>query len=365
MSIRRPESTNTPYPSPFPEGWYFVASRRTVEKAKLIRRTWMGESIIIWVDDEGRICAAESHCPHLGADLGPEAGGSIRDGRLICPFHGFEYDASGQCVATPFSAPPRAARLQVFETTDVLGLIFVWWGIGGRPPQWDLLPDPLDQAGWSSLTIQTVRFPGHPQETAENAVDLAHFRYVHGYHSVSRVDSVSVDGHRFRGRFNFTSVRKIAGLPLFTLELTATTHVEGLGCSFVEVRERSIPFDMRFWVLATPVDGELIDVSLVTQVGEMRGPRRRIAGLGFLPLPLRARVMNRILAPMQKRDVLQDVTIWSRKQYRPRPRLARSDGEIMQFRTYCRQFYPDPHAAGGNDAGGNDVGERALEPQKH
>ena len=364
MSIRPTEPAKILSPPPFPEGWYFLARRRAVEKAKLIRKTWMGESIIIWCDDGGRICVAESHCPHLGADLGPEAGGRVCNGRLVCPFHGFEYDAGGQCVASPFAPAPKAARLRVFETTEVLGLIFAWWGIGGRPPQWNLLPDPLDQTGWSTLTVQTMRFPGHPQEAAENAVDLAHFQYVHGYHNVSRVGSVSVDGHRLLSRFNFTSTRTIAGLSFFTLDMTATTHVYGLGCSFVEVREHSIPFDMRFWVLTTPVDGRLIDVSLATQVGEMRGPRRRIAGLGFLPLPLRARIMNRIMAPLQKRDVRQDVTIWSRKQHRTRPRLARSDGEIMQFRTYCHQFYADPNTVAGNDAGGNDTGRRALESQQ-
>ena len=43
----------------------------------------------------------------------------------------------------------------------------------------------------------------------------------------------------------------------------------------------------------------------------------------------------------QKRDVMQDVAIWSRKRYRPRPRLCRSDGEIGLFRRYCEQFYPE------------------------
>ncbi|MYI56679.1 MAG: Rieske 2Fe-2S domain-containing protein [Acidimicrobiia bacterium] len=363
-SLRPTEPANTDSPPPFPEGWYFLESRRAVEKAKLIRKTWMGESIIIWCDDDGRICVAESHCPHLGADLGPEAGGRVCDGRLVCPFHGFEYDAGGQCVATPFAPAPKAARLRVFETTEVLGLIFAWWGIGDRPPQWNLHPDPLDQTGWSSLSIQTLRFPSHPQETAENAVDLAHFRYVHGYHNVSRIEPVSVDGHCLLSRFDFASKRRIAGFPYLTLNMTATTHVWGLGCSFVEVREHSTPFDMRFWVLATPVDGRLIDLSLVTQVGGMSEPKRRIAGLGFLPGPLRARVMNRILTPMQKRDVLQDVKIWSRKQHLRRPRLARSDGEIMRYRAYCRQFYPAPPGSNHNDKGDHEVREKAREKQQ-
>ena len=61
---------------------------------------------------------------------------------------------------------------------------------------------------------------------------------------------------------------------------------------------------------------------------------------GFLPRRLRAPIINKFIAAIQHRDVLQDVVIWSRKRFRSRPRLCRSDGEIMPFRTYCAQFYP-------------------------
>ena len=123
---------------PFPEGWYFVASRQSILKARLIQKTWMGEEIVTWCDGDGRICVAEATCPHLGSNLGPAAGGRVRNGRLVCPFHGFEYDATGQCVATPFAPAPRSAKLTVFETREMLGLVFAWWGIGGRPPRWGL-----------------------------------------------------------------------------------------------------------------------------------------------------------------------------------------------------------------------------------
>ena len=98
--------------------------------------------------------------------------------------------------------------------------------------------------------------------------------------------------------------------------------------------------DMRIWILSTPVDGVEIDLWIVMQVGEMRSPGRWLIGLGFLPVGFRAGVMNRVLSPWQHNDVLQDVAIWGRKRYRSRPRLARSDGEIMPFRYYCAQFYP-------------------------
>ena len=341
MTTRRAEPDNAPLPSPFPEGWYFIASREAIRKARLIQKTWMGEKIIAWCDENGGICVAVAYCPHLGSDLGPAAGGRVRDGRLVCPFHGFEYDATGQCVATPYAPPPRAARLHVFETQEIAGLIFAWWGIDGRAPQWSLPTDQADQTGWSGLSIRTLRFPGHPQETTENSVDLAHLRYVHGYGSVDRAGEVVVDGAYLRSDFDFRRGYRIAGSIPFIFDVSARTHIFGLGYSFVEIREKSIGMDLRLWVLATPVDGRLIDLSLASQVREIRGPKRWIGGLGFLPVRLRAPLMNRFIASQQERDVRQDVTIWSRKRYRSLPRLSRSDGEIMAFRAYCAQFYAD------------------------
>ena len=101
---------------------------------------------------------------------------------------------------------------------------------------------------------------------------------------------------------------------------------------------------MRLWVLATPVDGTHIDLSIVSQTGELRSPNRWFAGAGFLPVRLRAPIVNKFMAYFEKRDVLQDIPIWSHKQYRSRPRLARTDGEIMKYRAYCAQFYPDAPA---------------------
>ncbi len=344
----RTEATNAPLPSPFPEGWYFVTTRQAVLKARLIQKTWLGENVVVWCDAEGRVCVAESVCPHLGSDLGPAAGGRVRDGRLVCPFHGYEFDATGQCVATPLAPPPKTAKLRVFETREALGLIFAWWGIGGREPQWSLPAEPPDQAGWTGLEIRTLRFPGHPQETTENSVDLVHLRHIHGYEGVNPVQELSVDGPRLKSCFEFKTKRTVAGIATLTFETSVTTHVFGLGYSFVEIREHSIGIDSRLWVLATPVDGILIDMSLVSQVREIRKPARKIAGLGFLPVGWRAPLMNKFMVSLQKHDVLQDVVIWSRKQYRSRPRLSRSDNRIMPFRHYCAQFYADPSDSDGS-----------------
>ena len=284
MATRRRVPAEDAILSPFPEGWYFVATREAVLKDKLVQKTWMGENVVVWCDDNGRVCVAEAVCPHLGADLGPAAGGCIRGGRLLCPFHGYEFDATGQCVATPFADPPRTAKLRVFETQEVLGLIFAWWGIDGREPQWSLPVGTLDGEGWSGFEISTLRFPGHPQETTENSVDLAHLRYVHGYDNVEPVEQALVDGHLLQASFDFKRKRTIAGAVNLIFDVSASASIYGLGYSFVDIREKSIGMNMRLWVLATPVDGTLIDLTLVSQVSEIRSPKRLIVGLGFLPV---------------------------------------------------------------------------------
>ena len=339
MTVGRDEHISTL--SPFPEGWFFIAGRQMVEQAKLIKKTWLGKQIVVWCDEEGRICVAEAACPHLGSDLGPEAGGRVRNGCLVCPFHGFEYDVTGQCVATPYAPPPRTARLKVFHTREILGLVFAWWSSGGRSPQWELPETPPAGSDWCEFGFWSVRFQGHPQETTENSVDVGHLRYVHGYNSVNAVGSVSVDGAYLKSCFDFKRTQTIAGIKVFTYDVSAVTHVYGLGYSFVEVREHEIGMDTRLWVLTTPIDGELVEMTLVSHVRQLLKPKRPVVGMRFLPLRLRTNLMNKIIMAAQKRDVMQDVVIWCRKRYQPRPLLCRLDKEIGTYRRYCRQFYPE------------------------
>ena len=345
MQASQAES-DTPLLDPFPEGWYFIASRQSILKEKLIQKTWLGKEIVVWSDREGHICVAESVCPHMGSALGPAAGGQVRNGCIVCPFHGFEYDVTGQCVATPFAPPPKSARLRVFETRELLGLVFAWWGSHGRPSQWSLPEDPPTGADWGDLEFRTLQFPGHPQETTENSVDMAHLRYVHGYSNVLRTASVTVQGAHLESCFDFRRTQSIAGIFKFDFDVSAVAHVFGLGYSFVEIREHTLGMDSRLWVLATPVDGTLIELVLVGQLRELRKPKRPIIGMRFMPVGLRSLLMAKILASVQKRDVLQDVMVWSRKQYRPNPRLCRSDGEVAVYRRYCEQFYPDRQGSG-------------------
>lgn len=334
---------------PYPEGWYFVATRESILREKLVAKSWLGMEIVAWRDGDGRLCVAEAVCPHMGADLRPAGGGAVRDGCLVCPFHGFEFDATGQCVATPHAPAPRAAKLRVFETQEVLGLVFAWWGINGRSVQWNLPEEPATGADWSRMAYHRFQFAGHPQETAENSVDLAHLQHIHGYDHVEPVGTVSVNGAYLKSCFDFRRRRRIAGLFNVEFSVSAVTNVHGLGYSFVEITEHSIGMEARLWVLSTPINTTEVELTLVSQIRDFPRPKRFVVGLGFIPMRLRTPLINGIMIRAQKRDVDQDVIIWERKKYLARPKLSRADGEIAVYRRYCDQFNGDDRDHVGRD----------------
>ena len=326
--------------SPFPDGWYFVASRDALRKQTLIERTWLGQEIVAWCDDKGAVCVADAYCPHLGSHLGPKTGGSVRNGRLVCPFHGFEYDVKGHCVATPNAPAPSNAKLKRFETQVINGLVFGWWSSVGQPPYFRLPLDRRDEDGWTGVGLRTFRLTSHPEHTAENSVDLAHFSYIHGYFDVHQVGSVTVDGAHLMSAFDFKRERSVLGMK-FLFDVSVVTNLYGMGYSSVDITEHTIPFRSRFWVLATPLDRTHMDLVLANQTQETDHVRRAILGLGFIPKRARAKLMNYILLEGQVKDVEQDVPVWNRRIYRPKPVLNREDGKIMLFRRYCSQFYPE------------------------
>ena len=181
-----------------------------------------------------------------------------------------------------------------------------------------------------TLQIRTIRFAGHPQETSENSVDIAHLSYIHGYHNVTHETPVLIDGPRLESRFGFSTTRKIAKLAKLTMDVSAIAHVVGLGYSFVEfpgaLDWHRCPAVGVGNALSTAT---LIDLSIVSRMRTLHKPERPIAGLSFLPTRMRAPIVNKFIADLQIRDVPTGTSSsGSRKHYVPRPRLVRTDGEI-------------------------------------
>ena len=317
---------------PFPDGWYVIGLSADIGAEKLIEKTWMGREIVAWRDTRGTVCVAEAYCPHLGSHLGPRAGGAIRDGNLVCPFHGFEFDTTGRCVGTPGASPPRSARLRRYVSEEINGFVFAYCGRESDRPSWRI-PEQPDESEYQRA-VKCVPLRAHPQTTSENSVDRAHLAHLHGYRDVVQTAPTEVDGPLLTSAYAFTRQMLTPGFRHFEQSVEISIQVWGLGVSIVAIRGPG-GFRVRQWVLATPVDGEMIDMWLAVDV-------QRLPGWPWLVRPLAGLVrllLGRVLVNELKCEVEKDGEIWARQRYRSTPVLSATDRDLLQFRRYCKQFY--------------------------
>ena len=157
--------------------WYPVLESREVgRKPAAFER--LGQTLVFWRTADGMPHAHHDRCPHLGASL---SRGKVSQDRLVCPFHGFEYDASGQCRHIPAHGRqgkiPKGMEVAGFPVREAHGLIWLWLGKAREtyPP----LPYFSElEIGWRYGTV-TANWPVHYTRAIENQLDVAHLPFVH------------------------------------------------------------------------------------------------------------------------------------------------------------------------------------------
>jgi phenylpropionate dioxygenase-like ring-hydroxylating dioxygenase large terminal subunit len=173
--------------------WYVLLESDEV-KRQPVGVTRMGEKMVFWRDGDGKVICMPDKCCHRGIEL--STGVVLDNGRLQCPFHGFEYDATGRVVVIPAngrSAPvPRAFHVPPYPTHEAHGFIWVWWG---RNPPDDLAPPQWFADVDDSLYYKTAHDPWdtHYSRVIENQLDVVHVPFIH-HNTIGRGNRTLVDG---------------------------------------------------------------------------------------------------------------------------------------------------------------------------
>lgn len=326
----------------FPSGWYCVALAEEVKPGRLVSCQFMGHDVVIFRTDSGRLSLMEAYCPHLGAHLGH---GGVIEGEVIrCPFHGFEFDRSGKCVATGYGTrPPPNARARTWPVCAVNGFVFAYHDGGTDCTDevpWQI-PD-LDMKKWTTPLVRTFRLRGHPQETTENSVDIGHLSAVHGYQAVKTIRELRVTGPCLNARYGMR--RPAPGL-LKPIDAEFEVHVHGLGYSMVEVSITSLGLSTRHFVFSTPIDGRHINLRIALSLEKVTRSVSLPSWLRLVPGSLLNRFLPSMLMRGFARDVSRDFVIWRHKKFVRHPALAEGDGPLGEYRAWARQFYP---ASAGN-----------------
>jgi nitrite reductase/ring-hydroxylating ferredoxin subunit len=111
-----------------PWSWYPVIASGDLAPGGVVPALLLGERLVVWRSDAGHVGVWNDRCPHRGMRLSM---GATRAGSLICPYHGWEFDAEGACShipAHPDLSPSRAARARLYPAVETGG--YVWACIG-------------------------------------------------------------------------------------------------------------------------------------------------------------------------------------------------------------------------------------------
>lgn len=138
----------------------------------------LDDAVVAFRDDNG-VAAFRDICIHRGAALSL---GWVRDGNIVCPYHGWQYDRTGVCVkmpSRPSDAPiPESAKAQAYRVQEKYGL--VWVAIEEPQDEVPLFPgDIYGGPEWKSFIAYREVWKTSAARAVENFMDFSHFPYVH------------------------------------------------------------------------------------------------------------------------------------------------------------------------------------------
>ena len=305
----------------FPKGWYRVADSDELRAGSLLPVSWLNDQFIVYRDAGGRAQVAGAFCPHMGAHLASHDG-CLRDGRIVCPFHKWEFDAaSGNCAHIPYSAlPPGGASLELHPTRELDGMVLMWYHPRGSAPEFEPFESPLSrgQDGWVFYGVKEWTTTCPMRDMLENLFDGPHIVYLHNGGGAPELKSVQRTPYGMCVEYLADPATTDAGLTGFRSDFTGIT----MNAQIFE----GTAFATQFYNTFTPIDDE----------------RFVLHSRLYLRDSGSAEVNEAIGKAFTERfvfEVEQDLAVLNFKRHLPKPRLCAGDGPIHQYRKYAAEFF--------------------------
>ncbi|MCL6592549.1 MAG: aromatic ring-hydroxylating dioxygenase subunit alpha [Alicyclobacillus sp.] len=158
--------------------WMPIAAASEMQERWTKKIRLLGEDLVLYRDRRGQLGLIAERCPHRGVSLEygiPEECG------LRCPYHGWMFDGSGQCLEQP-NEPPESTfknrvRIAGYPVQELGGLIFAYLGPEPAPllPRYDLFV--------RENVVRTIGYaviPCNWLQIMENSLDPIHLEWLHG-----------------------------------------------------------------------------------------------------------------------------------------------------------------------------------------
>lgn len=160
--------------------WYVAAWAEELANETFVARTIMDVPIVLYRKQDGGVAALVDRCAHRFAPL--SMGKLLPGDRIMCPYHGLEYDASGKCVHNPHGDKriPETARVGSYPVIEKYMALWIW--MGDKPANPALIPDfsVLENPPEIATTKRdSMIMRSNYQLMIDNLLDLSHTCYLH------------------------------------------------------------------------------------------------------------------------------------------------------------------------------------------
>jgi phenylpropionate dioxygenase-like ring-hydroxylating dioxygenase large terminal subunit len=159
--------------------WYPIARAEEILADKPLRVNLLSLPFVAFRDAEGKAHVLSDTCVHRGGSL---SAGTTKEGRVVCPYHGWEYGGDGKCHKVPSlgdQKPPARAKVDSYPVQERYGIVFAFLGDlpeEERPPLHDI--EEYGTPGWKTqLYVYDVAC--NYERSVENGLDPIHNEFVH------------------------------------------------------------------------------------------------------------------------------------------------------------------------------------------
>ena len=162
--------------------WHPIAAVSQMNEKWTMKIRLLGEDLILYKDRSHTFGLMEPHCAHRRMNM---IYGIPEEKGLRCPYHGWLFDETGQCIEQPYeeTEDPDARfkdkiQMKAYPVEEKAGILFAY--LGPRPvtllPNWDVfaITDVVRDVG---MTI----IPCNWLQAQENSLDPVHLEWLHAY----------------------------------------------------------------------------------------------------------------------------------------------------------------------------------------
>jgi phenylpropionate dioxygenase-like ring-hydroxylating dioxygenase large terminal subunit len=156
--------------------WY-VACLKNDLTDRLIERTFLNRSVVMYRTAEGKPVALQNRCAHRSFPLSESW---LEEDGIRCRYHGAKYNHSGEMTDVPCQDVCPQIKLRTYPLFEIGPLVWIWMGDPERI-DWSRLPETpwmIPENGWE-LAAGSTSVDGNYLLMMENLMDLSHIPYLH------------------------------------------------------------------------------------------------------------------------------------------------------------------------------------------